>query len=151
GYSRHPQHIGLAIELAKIATRREDWPEAVTRWRKVVGTAFAEAPADAHRALSQAYRKQAHFDSAEAGLDAATELYPGDLTLAVDYAKIAGLRKRWDEAVARWLGIVEKFGDRLPAEVYVSLSKAYRMLGQFDTAEATVQGVQQKSPLLSME
>jgi len=90
GCSGHPRHMGLAIEFAKVATLRKDWPEAVTRWRKVVETFTAEAPAKAHRALSQAYRKQAQFESADAVLQAATKLYPRDLKLALDYAKIAG-------------------------------------------------------------
>jgi tetratricopeptide (TPR) repeat protein len=143
--------MALAIEFANVATLKEDWPEAVTRWRNVVQAFAAEAPAKAHRALSQAYRKQAQFESADAVLQAATKLHPGDLKLALDYAKIAGLRRSWKEAVARWLGIIENFGQLVPVEVYVSLSRAYRILGQFDAAEATLQSVRRKSALLAME
>jgi tetratricopeptide (TPR) repeat protein len=151
GCSGHPRNMSLAIEFAKVATLKEDWSQAVKRWRKVIETFAAKAPAKAYRALSQAHCKQAQFESADAVLHSATELYSGNLQLAVDYAKIAGFRKSWTEAVRRFLRIIENFGYGVPPEIYVSLSKAYRMLGQFDAAEATVQGVRQTSPLLAME
>jgi tetratricopeptide (TPR) repeat protein len=151
GCLKYPYHAALAIQSARFATAREDWPEAVTRWRKVIETLPVAAALNAHRALSQAYRKQAQFALAEAVLHAAIDLYPDDLPLAVEYAEVAGLRKNWREAVVRWSDILVKFGQKVPIEAYVSLSKAYRTLGQFDAAEATIHRAQRRAPLLLME
>lgn len=134
--STWPNRMGLAMQHARIAMAREDWPEAVARWRRILERFPADAPVEAHVYLSRVYRKQRDSEAAEAVVEAAICRYPDELSLGVEYAKVAELRKDWPQAVARCQRIIERFGGGAPAETYVLLSKAHRRLCKFDAAEA---------------
>ena len=54
GLAWHRGDLGLAAERAEIAMAQRDWPQAITRWRAVLGSHGARAPANIYLRLARA-------------------------------------------------------------------------------------------------
>ena len=124
-----------AIARANAASRRNNWPEAIRRWRSVIEGLGEDAPPKAFLALSKAHRCLGNSDAAEAVLREGRAKHPSDMRLAAKAAKIARARKRWPDAVAVWQSVMKKLDGSTPASVYVHLSRAYRSNGELTNAQ----------------
>lgn len=59
-------------------------------------------------------------------------------------AETAMKSKQWNEAAELWTASMKLAGANTPPAVYAKLSRAYRLLGNLDKAEAVAHGVQEK-------
>ena len=140
--SAHPGHAGLAIEYAKIAAARRDWPNAAARWQAVLDLVKAfgiSAPAEACKGLSRAYRRQGKFAAAEAAIGEGRRLHPADINVAAECAELAMARMDWPEAVRRWQTVMDDFPGRITADMYLRISLAHRLHGDFAAARYTLE------------
>ena len=81
GMQLYPDDPNLVRECAELAWSRENWPEAVERWRTVLFLSRDRAPATAYVKLSTALRGQGDVDGAATILRRGLSLYPGDTSL----------------------------------------------------------------------
>ena len=81
GMRLYPDDPILVQECAELAGNRENWPEAVERWRTVLILSGDRAPATAYVKLSTALRGQGDVDGAATILRQGLSLYPGDTSL----------------------------------------------------------------------
>jgi tetratricopeptide (TPR) repeat protein len=106
---RFPVQPQIAIEYARVAHRRQDWPEALRRWQLVMGRfpGNADGASGAAVALEQLHR----FDELEEMLAAAVDRFPAHASLAIDHARTAQHRQDWPEALRRWEAARSRFPD----------------------------------------
>jgi len=135
GRAKHPASIRLAVRYANIAMARRHWPEAVTRWRAILGELDASAPAEVYLQLSRAHGRQGNIEEAEEFLRRGRAIHPKNIRLATRYAKIAVARKNWPETVTRWQAILDELDGIAPAEVYLQISRAHDRQGNIEEAE----------------
>ncbi len=138
GRAQHPEDMALAIEHAEIATRRQDWPAAASRWQAVLDGFGDKAPASAYIRLSGAHRNQGNLEGAEAVLNQGRAQHPEDMAFAIEHAEIATRRQDWPAAASRWQAVLDGFGDKAPASAYIRLSGAHRNQGNLEGAEAAL-------------
>ena len=138
GRTKHHNNADLAIEYAKIAMRRRDWPAAAARWQAVADEFGDASPPGVFMKLSRAHRSLGNFDVAERALQRGRTIKPDSAELAAEHAEIAVARKDWPEAVARLEVALRACGDRKRARFYVLLSRAHRFQGNFELAEGAI-------------
>jgi predicted Zn-dependent protease len=130
GIARFPANADVVREYARTAHDRQDWSEAVRRWRMLrdvtpdMALGYAEGSWAATRAGDQA--------EAEMILTAAIAKFPDNADLHVRWANLASGTRRWDVAAERWQMVVERFPGTVSA--YQSGSAALIQLGRFDAA-----------------
>ncbi len=129
-----PNERGVLKAYAYVASARQDWSAATTRWR----TVHEQFPDDTESlvGLAAALRGAGKFDEADAVLAAAAEGSSADLALMSEYARVAAARRGLPEAVRRWERTRAHFPDA-PA-VRISLASAFNEMGQGDKADATL-------------
>lgn len=128
----------IIFEHAEISMSKKDWPEAISRWRKLLMEYGEKAPAKAYVMLSQAYRKQNNYEEADRFLESGLANHPNSTRIAVEYAEVAMDRRAWSLVIERCKYILEKFKEKTPANVYILLSRAYRNSSEFTLAEQAV-------------
>jgi len=106
---RFPTDVWAAHNYAEIAGRRADWAEALRRW-EVVKQAFPDH-AGAFVGTAAALRMLDRIEDADQLLAEADRRFPTNYWVAVDYARLAALQRRWDEAVRRWDRALQRFPD----------------------------------------
>ncbi len=89
------------ITCAEEAMKKEDWTEAVNRWRKLIITYKFQVPPQVFVLLSMAHRFQNQHKSAEDVLRQGLSIYPEDVSILHAYAEAAKLKKNWSEASSR--------------------------------------------------
>ena len=99
GRKQHPDHLGLAVEHATIATARKDWAQAACRWERVLDQFEQDAPAIAVAELSCAYRHLSQLSQAEEVLELHRH-HAIDARLSIERAEIAMAKKDWAAAAA---------------------------------------------------
>jgi GT2 family glycosyltransferase len=132
--TRYPGDVTLASEFAEAATAQKNWTEAVQRWQAVLEAGGTDAPARAYLRLGQALRAEGELAAAEAILGQALTRYPGDVTLASEFAEAATAQKNWTEAAKRWRDALDFSSGQAPPEINAHLGRALRLTGR--TAEA---------------
>jgi tetratricopeptide (TPR) repeat protein len=129
---QHPSEQ-ICIEYARMAQRREDWPEAVRRWESVrskyPGTSIGYVGG------AQALFNAGRTDDADELLRQSTIAFPDDRSAHVEYAHAAYWRKDLPEAIRRWERVRGRFPEARDHE-YVSHAIALREAGRFDEAGA---------------
>ena len=133
--SQHPGNTALAMEHAEIATRRQDWPAAASRWQAVLDGFGDNAPPKAYIRLSGAHRNQGNLEGAEAALNQGRAQHPENAALAMEHAEIATRRPDWPAALARWQAVLDGVTDNLGtanlAKLHISVSRRRAALGMF--------------------
>jgi GT2 family glycosyltransferase len=124
---------------AEAATNSQNWPEAVKHWSLVVKTQGSDAPSAAYAWLSHAHRRQGNLDKAELALRSAPSKYVQCPFILLENARNALAREDWTEAAHRWQKLMEVMGPEVPLDVYAGMSRAHRIQGSFDRAEAITQ------------
>jgi|GEM_PF-829485 len=107
GLTMHPAHATLAVEHARVAQFRADWPEALRRYHHVLARfpGRAEGFAGGGLALSMLGRGGEADELLRRGM----ELFPRSAPVAVEYARVAQVQANWPEALRRWEQVMAKF------------------------------------------
>jgi tetratricopeptide (TPR) repeat protein len=109
GLTMRPDDVGLRIEFARLAERRQDWSEAIARWTDVL---------DVHGHLAGAIGKAnvltqlQRYDDADAVLDSVLHKSGNQSGVWIQYAHVAESRPDWAAAADRW----ERFRMRFPLD-----------------------------------
>jgi tetratricopeptide (TPR) repeat protein len=97
-----PQEITLRIEHARLAERRKDWEEAISRWTTVHETYRHLAGA---AGIASSLSRLGRYDEADAVISSVTHRTGNDVGIWATSAEIAERKQDWDEATKRW-GVV---------------------------------------------
>jgi tetratricopeptide (TPR) repeat protein len=122
---RFPANAGIAVRHAFLASRRQNWSEALARWARVRAD-FPEAP-EGDIGFANALRGAGRSDEAEILLSESASRFADNGAIAVIYASLAARRRDWPEALARWDSVRERFPDRI--EGHTGILTAHRELG----------------------
>jgi tetratricopeptide (TPR) repeat protein len=104
---RFPNGQGVAVEYARVAHRKSDWNEALSRWQSVMAR-FPQG-ADSYAGAAVALERLGRHDERETLLADAVSRFPSHMTLAIDFARSADHHADPAEAVKRWTRLSEKF------------------------------------------
>jgi tetratricopeptide (TPR) repeat protein len=139
---RFPDDLGGFLEYARMAVRREDWPEALRRWQ-VVQDQFN------HLSFGYIGRAQAliwleRYDEADTLLTYTRTRFPTESGPFAESARCAAARGDVPEAVERWKRRYQRF----PLEVhgYWDAAGALEKLGEADEAEAALRAAIDRFP-----
>lgn len=124
----------VAIEAARIAMARGDWPEARKRWRFCLES--VEKNQHLCIELSRTYRVLKEFAEAEELISDALSKWPDERDLIGEYARIAHDQKEWPEAASRWRKFLDCYENNVPSEGRFGLSIALKSLGDDEGASA---------------
>jgi tetratricopeptide (TPR) repeat protein len=136
-----PDQINPLLEYARIAVAREDWEEALIRWKAVRARfLYFGSFVGSAQALSQLGR----YEESEELLQQARYLFgtdPGPLT---EYARIAEVKGDIPEALERWKAVMYRF----PLEMHTRLigADAFERLGDHEEAVATIRAMIERFP-----
>jgi tetratricopeptide (TPR) repeat protein len=131
GQRRSPRDRRWLTGLARIAEHRGDYADAARRWKAVQAGGIASNQAWIREGAC--LRQLGRTDEAEVVFDRAIRRDPTDIGAWVEHAKISGDRKDWQESVARWRVVTERFKIGGP---HAALARALVELDQIDEAEA---------------
>ena len=84
------------------------------------------------------------WEAAEASLNRALALRPGDTEIRLELARLKSVRGKNEEAFSEYLLVVEQ--DPLDLQSQMSLASAYGMRGQYDEAAKMLDEIQKKDP-----
>ncbi len=115
---------------------------AILRWEK----ALAAAPdiAMCHAGVAANLRETGALDRAAAVIAAALALFPEDLTVVTEAARVADMRLRFDDSLPLWRRAAEASG---PAPEWVQgEAHALLRLGRFDEAQRTLDRARPRFP-----
>lgn len=146
GRDRYPDDAALAIEAAQLATLTEDWPQAVARWEEILNR-FPDAVSwKTYARLSSAYRVQGEIGLGAAVLEQGRARFPDDPNLATEWAHLAMVEERWQEAIVRWEDVLARFDQAATWKAYARLAIAHRELGSLDTAAMVLEQGRERFP-----
>jgi tetratricopeptide (TPR) repeat protein len=140
--ARFPELSAPLRDLAAIAERRRDWPEAERCWRRFI--AVDDRPWWAHTALAATLREQGRIDEAEAGLAAVRERFPNEIRVAADHARLVDARGDWTQALAAWEKVRTQFPNAWPG--FAGEAYALRELGRLDEARSVLIDARNRFP-----
>jgi tetratricopeptide (TPR) repeat protein len=114
-----PDKPDLLLDYAKLAERSQDWPEVAARWR----TARLSLPERWFCYVGEAWglRELSRWDEAEEVLREAIDRFPDEPAPALDYARIAHIRREHETAVHRWEGVRRRFPQEITAYTFAAL------------------------------
>ena len=104
-----PHHFESVCAFAWRATRRGDWPLALSRW-EAVRREFSDRP-EGHVEVGVAQWHLNQLAEAEQTLKAAIARFPGEARAYAFYAMTPVRRRDWVEATSRWEVALRKFPD----------------------------------------
>jgi tetratricopeptide (TPR) repeat protein len=139
---RFPEHQRIAVEYARSATARRNWPKAIRRWEAV--RARWPDRTESYICTIEAMRALGHSQEAEKLLGVAVARFPERRSIAVNYAQSATERRDWPEALRRWDVVRIRFPDR--PEGYSRAAEAQRTLGQAEVAERVLAAAATRFP-----
>jgi len=133
----------IAVVAAKTATQTHDWETAAKLWREVLERSRGFGSEAAVVKLSEALRLSGRLEDAEAALSlqVARQLSPA---IAIERARIAMVRGDWPAAIGHWLSCIDGLDRNTHA--CTEVSQTYRMLKQFDEADALMARVLAREP-----
>jgi len=129
---RFPNHVEIAIELARVPHRRADWPAALARWSDVVRR-FPDHP-EGYAGAGVALQLLDRLDEADVLLRGAADRFPAHWGIAIEYARIPHRRADWQAALQRWRAVIERCPDAPDGPIGAGI--ALRQLKQFDESDS---------------
>ena len=132
----------LFAEYARLAEIRRDWTKAEQRWA-VVRDRFPHLWV-AHTGAAVALCEQKRFEEAKAVLTNALRLFPEEIAVRHEAARMAERRGDWTEAAEHWNSAVALAPDL--AWHHLPLASALRRLGRLSEAEAMLLEAQRRLP-----
>jgi hypothetical protein len=108
---RFAANVPIALERARLANARRDWPEAARRWQ-AARPHFDDNPS-ACVGAGHALRQAGRLDESESLLAEAAERLPDNVLIALERARLANARRDWPKAVCRWQAIIERWPTEL--------------------------------------
>lgn len=140
GAKRFPHRPHYLEGYAMVAERQRDLDEAARRWA-LVRRKFPNRKL-AYTAEVGALRRLGRLDEAESVLRQAMRRMPDDMTVLLEWGRVADARKDWEEAYRRW----DSLRDRHPAG-YVGAAEALQKLGRTEEAEALLAAGRLRHPI----
>lgn len=142
GIDRFPESRPLRVAFAWLAVDQRAYETAVTRF--VVAEGLYGSDASTQLGLAVALKRRGYVDAANVMLATTVKAYPGNFSVASEYAKLAAEQRKWPEASRRWSAALERF----PAHAVGlhGLGQALRELGDFDKAEQVLNGALRRYP-----
>ena len=134
GLEKFPKELELYRQYGSIATRREDWPEAVQRWA-LMREKYPQKP-HGYLGGAHALKEQGDFEAADALVLAGLKKFPKAVGLYIEYGDIAMRQKNWSEANKRWALMREKCPEH--PRGYVLGEVALKELGEVEAADALI-------------
>jgi len=115
GMALLPDQLFLFVDFAHVAERQGDRPSAAQRW----ADAKSRFPAAwlCHVGLAAALRHNQQAGEAETVISAAAALWPEQLEVLIEHARVAEARKDWLESARRWEAIRTRDPENWPAYV----------------------------------
>ncbi|WP_428492543.1 tetratricopeptide repeat protein [Rhodopila sp.] len=134
-------HIAPFLEYARIAMLRQDWEEALQRWRPLQDQfAHVAGFVGAAQALVQLGR----HDAAEQLLQVARYRFGSSSEPLSEYARVAEARGDNAEAARRWNDVLSGFP--LDMRAYITASEAFERLDEPKKAEAALRAAIDRFP-----
>jgi tetratricopeptide (TPR) repeat protein len=103
-----------SIEAASLSARTEHYlgkfPEAAIRW-KAIRERFP-TQTTGYIGGAESLLATGNTEDATELVETASRIFPEDLHVAMQFARVAELAQNWNEAVRRWKAVVERFPDR---------------------------------------
>jgi len=135
--ARRPREPRYAIGLARVAQRRGDLDQAISRWREIQ----RKFPliADGYFEGAASLTKAGRFGDAESVLKKGFAKVPEHWHLHMEYARLAEAQGDWQTALTRWQSLRDRWPDEaILANVFgtIGVLVCCRRLGRFDEAEA---------------
>ncbi|MEX2014577.1 MAG: tetratricopeptide repeat protein, partial [Candidatus Saccharimonadales bacterium] len=150
----YPNHVGVMNEFAEIAQVRQDWPEAIKRWHKILGKWDKKQLATTYVRLPFAYMRIGKYDKARRLMDEGVKLHPNNISVLEAYAQLAVESQDWPEALKRWRNIIDAHTESAPASAWVGLVRSLKNSSELDKADQTaILGIERfpNDPWLRME
>lgn len=124
-----PGDSHYAEGYALVAQSRGDISEALNRWRKT----RRRFPAAWRSYVEEAVclSELGTHDEADHLITRATEMFPSELHIWIQWARVSDARQQWTQSVSRWQAVADRF--QWPGAL-IGKSRAFASLG--DTAEA---------------
>ena len=142
---RTPRDPRPAGDYALVAERRGDIKEAILRWDRV-RKKFPRYPAGyIHGSLC--LRLDGQLDAAEALSQKAIRLFPDEMPVHIERAKLAERQRDWPETLRRWEVVSDKFRN---VEGDVGAARTLIEMGDFDEADRRLKQAQTKRPLMEV-
>lgn len=138
---KFPSEIHGFLEYARIAVQRQDWVEALLRWRLICEQFNYFG---AYVGAAQALRQLGRLNEAEDLVQHARDLTSTDPAPLCEYALLAEAKGDIPEAVQRWHGLVWRFP--LQMAVYMTVAEAFERLSEPAEAEATLRAAIDRLP-----
>jgi capsular polysaccharide biosynthesis protein/tetratricopeptide (TPR) repeat protein len=126
-----PEQVWAAANHAVIATRRQDWQEALQRWQNVRDR-FPHEPMG-YIGYGEALRDIGRIDEAERTFSEAEQRFPDNDLAAINLARIASRRGERVEAIRRWEAAKARFP--FNALIFIGLAEAFTGFEQFGAAD----------------
>jgi len=137
-----PADAGARIEHAWLAHRAHHWKEALHRW-EAVRRIFPNHPSGFTGAAAT-FAESGQSDQAEMMLSDAVQTHPDDPGIAIELARIAHRRRKWDTAISRWQVVRTKFAN-VPAG-FTGGAETLREAGRWHDAEALLSTAAERWP-----
>jgi tetratricopeptide (TPR) repeat protein len=106
GLTMRPDDVGLRIEYARLAERREDWPVALDRWTDVLHTYGHLAGAVGRASV---LTRQSRYDEADSVLASVIHKAGTQIGVWIQFAHIAEAKQDWTNASERWNSLRKRF------------------------------------------
>ncbi len=125
-----PEEVRGYIEHAYVATRRQDWQEALQRWQHVLNQFGHQS---GYTCSAQAMIQLERYDEADAILSAALVRFPTETGPGAELARSAQARGDSPEAIKRWKRLVQRFPLHMLSCLWAA--EALEILGEAAEAE----------------
>lgn len=142
GMKRIPGDVELAAHRAWLAIGMSSDVTATDRWDTVLAR-FPEEPIG-YVGLASLLQTRKRERLADVLLMGASVKFPDSEQIAVDFARIAAACGRDEDALGRWLAVLERFPNLSAA--YFGAVASYRMLGRFTEAEVMIRRAREQFP-----
>lgn len=130
---KFPSNVVIAMDFARIPERKRNWPQAVERWRQIVGK-FPDVT-EAYIGLANSLRDGAFVAEAQAVLRIAIERFPDSADVAAAAAGLASSLRDWPSALLLWAGLQQRHPHNPSG--YLGLGRALRDCGDFQRSADT--------------
>jgi tetratricopeptide (TPR) repeat protein len=142
GNKRAPRDLYYADGYALVAECRGDNDEAIQRWDRVRKKFPGTSMGYVHGTIC--LNRAGQLAAADALNKKAIKLFPDDVRIWSESARIAEHRNDWPEAIRRWEVVCEKFKR---AQGYLGIARGLKELGRIEEAEQRLREVHGSFPL----